>query len=114
MRAILIVATLMSGLLHPGVCLGDDYDDCKLKCAAERDTRNANCPAPADSSDEARAQCLKDSQDAYIACVRDCPQPSSSRHAPSSLALDARKPAVLECKASHRDHRAHTPKPAAS
>ncbi len=67
----------------------DDYSDCRSDCAAQRDTRNMDCPSPYDTSDsgQQRALCLKQNQDAYNECLAHCPAPpppppSSEEQAP--------------------------------
>ncbi len=84
MRSMFLFAAALAALLPASACLADDYDDCKTQCAADRDSRNANCPSPYDTSQEERDQCLKDSQDAYLACVHACPPPASSQ-GPSTM-----------------------------
>lgn len=75
MRPVCILC-VMAALL-PCASSADDYSDCRLTCAAERDTRNMNCPSPYDVSPagEERRQCLKENQDAYADCVKHCPTP---------------------------------------
>lgn len=78
MRPIYITLTALAIVLLPGICFGDDYEDCKLNCQGERDTRNMDCPSPYDVSEETRRQCLNDSQADYQTCLGDCPPPSPS------------------------------------
>jgi len=61
MRAIFYFAATMVPLVCSGTALAQ-YDDCKLTCARDRDTRNASCPSPYDTSPQERDRCLKDSQ----------------------------------------------------
>lgn len=55
--------------------IAEDYQECWLRCAGERDTRNMDCPSPYDAADDERSQCLKDSQTDYENCINDCPAP---------------------------------------
>ncbi len=81
MRPLDALCLVAATLLLPGVCLGlsygDDRYECQLRCAAERDTRIADCPSPYGSADsgQERAECMKNSQAAYLDCVRGCPPP---------------------------------------
>jgi hypothetical protein len=77
MRSILILITVMAQLFltSAGFAQTEAYDDCKTSCASARETRNADCPSPYDSSSggQDRDQCLKASQEAYSNCVKSCP-----------------------------------------
>ena len=80
MRTINILLMAMGIVVLPGAGFAEDYYDCKLTCAAERDSRNANCPSPYDSSygGQTRTQCMTDNQSAYEDCVKRCPTPPAS------------------------------------
>lgn len=60
------------------ICLAQGIDDCRLTCAREKDSSNGTCPPvyydDADSA-KARAECLKNNQDVYYACIKQCPAP---------------------------------------
>lgn len=64
-------------VLLPGASFAEDRYECILRCSAEKDTRNADCPSPyegSDSSDQ-RASCMKSSQAMYSDCFNRCPPP---------------------------------------
>jgi hypothetical protein len=77
MRSILVVAAITAPFLLPnaGFAQPDTYDDCRTSCAADRDSRNSDCPSPYDSENmgQDRAQCLQASRDAYASCIQRCP-----------------------------------------
>lgn len=77
MRPIHIPIMAMAMLLLPYAGYADDYQDCRSTCAAEKESRNMNCPSPYDSSasGQDRSQCMKDNQAAYEDCVNHCPTP---------------------------------------
>jgi hypothetical protein len=83
---ILFMALAM--FLLPVAAFAQAYDDCRLTCMAERDTRNMSCPSPYDSvnAGEDRRQCLDKSQAIYKECIQRCPAlpppPSSERVTP--------------------------------
>jgi hypothetical protein len=54
-----------------------DYSDCRLTCAAERESRDMNCPSPYGITDggQERSLCMKDNRDAYNDCLSHCPTP---------------------------------------
>ncbi len=86
--SIVIAVTIF---LFPTVCLAQNeaYDDCKANCAADRATRDMDCPSVADSADNPgqRDQCLQASRDLYQACLDNCPgrtPPAESSPAPMS------------------------------
>jgi hypothetical protein len=90
MRSILILITVMTQLVltEASFAQNEAYDDCKTSCASARETRNADCPSPYDSSSggQDRDQCLKASQEAYSNCVKSCApaQPSPPPESGSS------------------------------
>jgi hypothetical protein len=77
MRPIRFLFMAMAVNILPGTSVAEDYQDCRSRCAAERDTRNMDCPSPYDDTEsgEARRQCLRVSQTAYMDCLRVCPAP---------------------------------------
>lgn len=87
MRSILILITVMTQLVLTNASFAqpEAYDDCKITCASDRDTRNADCPSPYDSSSgsQDRDQCLKASRETYSNCVKSCP-PAPSPSPPES------------------------------
>ncbi len=82
MRTFYILSLVMAITLLLGATFDENYEDCVLRCSAERDTRNMDCPSPFDASDDERNQCLRDSKEEYDNCISDCPAPSST--SPSS------------------------------
>ncbi len=84
MRPIHLVPITAVLLLFGGESSAQTVDECRLKCAADRDSNNATCPAAEDyaGATDARQQCLKRNQDTYFDCVRGCP-PLESGPAPS-------------------------------
>ncbi len=78
MKLFFILAMAAMTLLPSGSFAEDRYE-CLLRCSAERDSRNADCPSPYDSSNSSqRDQCLKISQTAYTECFNNCPPPPPS------------------------------------
>lgn len=75
MRPLSTLIMAIAMIILPGASIADDYDDCRLNCASERDTRNMDCPSPYDASDEKRSECMNDSQADYQNCINDCPAP---------------------------------------
>lgn len=80
MRVIYVLFMATAMLLVPTAAVAEDNQECRLRCAGERDTRNMGCPSPYDSpySVPDRALCLKASQEAYSACIKSCPPPQPS------------------------------------
>ncbi len=77
MRPIYFLITALAMMLLSGTSFAEDRYECILKCSAEKDTRNVDCPSPYESStsNEERARCMKRSQDIYIDCFNHCPPP---------------------------------------
>ncbi len=78
MKTIPVLGTAVTLALVSSLGSAQTSDDCRLACARDRDTRNAQCPAAyyndADSI-QARDQCLKKNQSDYYGCVTACPSP---------------------------------------
>ncbi len=87
MRSLFVLTTIMTQLFLVNVSFAqsESYDDCRTSCAADKATRDADCPSPYDSSQD-RDQCLKTSQETYNTCIKSCPQPSPPpESSPSSM-----------------------------
>lgn len=93
MRPIYILCTAMVMLLLPCATYADDYQDCKSSCTAERDTSNANCPSPYDTSKQQHSECTKGNQSAYESCVTQCPA-TTPPPSPTSEQQPAAPPAM--------------------
>ncbi len=68
-------------LLVCNTCLAQGMDDCRLTCAREKDTSNGLCPPVYyDDPDSAKSrdQCLKNNQQVYFDCIKQCPAPPTS------------------------------------
>jgi hypothetical protein len=74
MRSILIVAIFATLLLLPGVNSAETNAECQQSCATEKASRDVNCPPLDADTEQARAQCLQESQDTYNSCLGSCPQ----------------------------------------
>ncbi len=82
MKPITVAAIL---LILCDACLAQGIDDCRLTCARQRDTSNGMCPPVFyDDPDSAKArdQCLKNNQQAYVDCIKQCPAPPTSPGSP--------------------------------
>lgn len=75
MRSILILAILGTLFLLHGVSSAETSAECQTRCATEKAERDVNCPQPSDDTDQARAQCLRESQDMLDSCLKSCTQP---------------------------------------
>jgi hypothetical protein len=75
MRPILMLAMFGMLLLLPGVSSADANAECQSNCANEKASRDMNCPPPGEDTQQARAQCLQESQEIYTSCLANCPQP---------------------------------------
>jgi hypothetical protein len=76
-----LLSAAMILVLISNISFAQGADDCRLKCAGEKDSRNAQCPVALyddPDSTQARDQCLKNNQAAYSSCVSNCPAPSSN------------------------------------
>ena len=71
-RSIFILSVFGVLLLSPGVHSADLTQDCLTRCADEKTADDMNCPAPAESIDQGRVQCLKNNQDIYNNCHNNC------------------------------------------
>ena len=78
MRSTLILVLMGTLVFLPGVIFAETAADCLAACAAEKASRDDNCPSQGDDVEQARAQCLQESQDAYNSCLSKCQQPASS------------------------------------
>lgn len=80
MRSMLVFTMTMAQLLLATVSFAatDSYDDCRTSCAADRQSRDMDCPSPYDSARQSREQCLQASRETYQSCVNSCPPPSPS------------------------------------
>ncbi len=74
MRSIIILAIFGTLLLLPVVSSAETNVECVTLCAAEKASKDANCPS-SDDPDLARTQCLQESQESYNSCIASCPQP---------------------------------------
>lgn len=74
MRSILILVIFGTLLLLPCVGSAETNAECQTRCAAEKESRDVNCPPPGEETDQARAQCLQESQDTLTSCLNGCPQ----------------------------------------
>jgi hypothetical protein len=74
MRSILIVAIFATLLLLPGVNSAETNTECQQNCATEKASRDANCPPTDADTDQARTQCLQESQDTFNSRLNSCPQ----------------------------------------
>ncbi len=75
MKPISILLMAITMTLLSFTAYAQDYDDCRLNCSGERDTRNMDCPSPYDQLDDERNKCLKQSQEEYENCINKCPAP---------------------------------------
>ena len=73
MRSIIILAMFGTLLLLPVVSSAETNMECVTRCAAEKASKDANCPS-SDDPDQ-RTQCLQESQEGYNSCIANCPQP---------------------------------------
>ncbi len=103
MRSTLILASIIAALFTPSVSMADGYDDCRLKCAGDKDSCVMNCPMAIDSSDQTRAQCVQDCQDAYNACIKSCPASSSAAPGTSSMAKRPMDSALRDARVKERN-----------
>jgi hypothetical protein len=83
MRPIFILAIFGTLLLLPVVGSAETNAECQMQCSAEKASRDESCPLAADDGDQARAQCLQESQDGYNACVAECAPPEPADAPPA-------------------------------
>jgi len=74
MRSILILVIFGTLLLLPRMSSSETNAECQSRCATEKASRDVNCPPPGEETDQARAQCLQESQDTLNSCLNSCPQ----------------------------------------
>lgn len=75
MRSIFILAIFGTLLLLPDVSSAETNAECQRRCVTEKVSKDANCPPPGADTDQSRTQCLQESQDTFISCLNNCPQP---------------------------------------
>ena len=88
MRSILILAIFGILLLQPTMSSADPSAECHSECASEKASRDENCPPPGEDTDQARTQCLQESQEAYTGCLSGCPQPEHADTPPDTPPAD--------------------------
>jgi hypothetical protein len=76
MRSILILVIFGTLLFLPRMGSAETNAECQTRCAAEKASRDVNCPPPGEEADQARTQCLQESQDTLTSCLTTCPQPA--------------------------------------
>lgn len=86
MRPIYILLMAMAMNLLPTTSFAKDRYDCILKCAEQKNARDAACPSSFDSnanssSSRLNGQCMQKSEAVYSKCFNRCPPP---RFAPAS------------------------------
>ncbi|HEY5994053.1 MAG TPA: hypothetical protein VIU46_05570 [Gallionellaceae bacterium] len=102
MRSALILVTIMAALFPASSALADDYEDCRNKCFGDRDSCVMNCPSAYDSSEQKWGQCVQKCNDAYTACVKSCPVPSSAAPGTRSATYHPRKAAPQKERGQER------------
>jgi hypothetical protein len=80
-------------LMSPGVHSADLTQDCLTSCANQKTADDANCPSPAEGIGQGRALCLKNDQDIYDNCRKNC-LPNSPPPAASSPSVTPGTPSV--------------------
>ena len=83
MRSIIILALFGILLLQPTMSPADDNAECQSNCVNEKVSRDGNCPSGEDTAIE-RAQCLRESQEAYASCLNSCPPPAPADTRPEN------------------------------
>lgn len=88
LRRIPMEIAMAALLLLSAAGFAEDYQDCKLRCVAERDTRNMECPSPdgAAVGSQSRQQCLKNNQTTYEDCFNRCPVPQPPTYSDERIA----------------------------
>lgn len=90
MRSIIFILAMFGMLmLQPNVSSAENYIECLTRCNADKSSSDANCPPP--PGDEARAQCLKENQDAMKPCIDSCQQAAAGATAPKDRPMDTPK-----------------------
>ena len=74
MRSILILVIFGTLLLLPCVGAAETNAECQTRCAAEKASRDVTCPPPGVEPDQARAECMQESQDTLTSCLNSCLQ----------------------------------------
>lgn len=75
MRLILIFTMTMVQLFPTAGAETEPEDDCRTSCAADKFSRDFECPSRAN---QVSKECLQDSRDAYRDCVDSCPPHSAA------------------------------------
>jgi len=73
MQSILILVMFGILMFLPDLSIAETNAECQTTCATEKSARDANCP-PGEDTDQARVQCLQESQEAFESCINSCPQ----------------------------------------
>ncbi len=91
-RSIFILVA--SGLLYlaPGVCFADLTQDCIKACTDQKASDDKNCQPSAQGADQGSAECLKNNQDIYNDCLKNCSPSSPSAATPKGTAPQATSP----------------------
>jgi len=71
-RSILVLSVSGLLLMSPGVPSADLTQDCLTSCDNQKAADDANCPSPAEGAGQGRTQCLKNGQDIYDNCRKNC------------------------------------------
>ena len=75
MRSLIMVAVLGALLILPGSSAAETDVECRARCGADKELRDATCQPPGEDTDQARALCLQDNQEAFNSCIGGCPPP---------------------------------------
>lgn len=86
MRLLRPLLTALVCFFVSGIAYGQETDDCRSTCAADKNAANAQCPIAQDGDpDSARARddCRQGNETAYANCLAACPPPALSNPGPS-------------------------------
>jgi hypothetical protein len=72
MRLLLITSTFIVMLFLTSVASADLLNDCLSICNNKKAMDDNSCPAPDQSNDQNRVECLQNNQDTYNNCLKDC------------------------------------------
>ncbi len=69
-----IFVLMASGLLSlaPGLCFADLTQDCIKTCSDQKTSDDKNCQPSVQGADQGSAECLKNNQDIYNDCMKNC------------------------------------------